>query len=92
VSKRCASVDAFLVTEALAGRLSVKLHIVEDGEQALSLTARMDADESIVRPDLILLDYQSAQSRRISGACRHPAQHSLQRRSRTGNDLARAPR
>jgi DNA-binding response OmpR family regulator len=49
--------DVFLVREALAASgLDVDLHVLEDGEQALGLIARIDADEPIACPRLFILD------------------------------------
>jgi CheY-like chemotaxis protein len=49
--------DVFLIKEAIAAyRLDVELEVFEDGEEAISLIARMDANESELCPNLMLLD------------------------------------
>lgn len=49
--------DVFLVREAIAAHgLNADLELLEDGEAALGLIARLDADESAACPHLMLLD------------------------------------
>jgi CheY-like chemotaxis protein len=49
--------DIFLVREAIAAHgLNANLEVLEDGEEALGLIARMDANESEPCPHLMLLD------------------------------------
>jgi len=51
------STDVFLVKEALtAHRVNVQLVVLEDGEEAMDLFSRLDADEGVACPDMILLD------------------------------------
>jgi CheY-like chemotaxis protein len=50
--------DAKLALEALkVGRLRYEVHVVEDGEQALSFLRREGEYANAPRPDLILLDF-----------------------------------
>ena len=49
--------DVFLVNEAItAHHLDVDLQVVTDGEQAIRVIARIDADENVPCPQLFLLD------------------------------------
>ena len=49
--------DVLIAREALAaGRLSTDLHVVNDGDEALSYLRRLDGYADAIRPDLILLD------------------------------------
>jgi CheY-like chemotaxis protein len=49
--------DIFLIKEALAAHgLNADLTVLEDGEQAMSLIARIETDESEPCPRLMLLD------------------------------------
>jgi CheY-like chemotaxis protein len=49
--------DVFLIREAIvAYGLDVELEVFEDGEEAISLIARMDANEGELCPNLMLLD------------------------------------
>jgi chemotaxis family two-component system response regulator Rcp1 len=49
--------DVFLIKEAILARgLTADLQVVEDGEAAISLIARVDEDINMTCPDLILLD------------------------------------
>jgi len=49
--------DVFLVNEAIAAHhLDVDLQVVTDGEQAIRVIARIDADENVPCPQLFLLD------------------------------------
>jgi CheY-like chemotaxis protein len=49
--------DVFLIKQAIVHyRLNAKLEIFEDGEDAIRLIARMDADENEPCPHLMLLD------------------------------------
>jgi chemotaxis family two-component system response regulator Rcp1 len=49
--------DVLIAREALAaGRLSTDLHVVNDGDEALSFLRRLDGYADATRPDLILLD------------------------------------
>lgn len=49
--------DVQLVREAFEdGRLSNRLHVAKDGEQAMAFLRRADAFANAPRPDLILLD------------------------------------
>jgi CheY-like chemotaxis protein len=49
--------DVFLISEAIvAYGLQAELKVVEDGESAIGLIARIEADESEPCPQLILLD------------------------------------
>jgi CheY-like chemotaxis protein len=49
--------DVFLISEAIAAYgLQAELKVVEDGEKAISLIARIEANESEPCPQLILLD------------------------------------
>lgn len=49
--------DVFLIKEAItAHALDADLHVVQDGEEALSLIARAEVDQSAPCPDLMLLD------------------------------------
>ena len=49
--------DVFLVNEAIAAHhLDVDLQIVTDGEKAIGVIDRIDADENVPCPQLLLLD------------------------------------
>src|SRR5437868_5651385 len=49
--------DVLIAREALAaGRLSTDLHVVTDGDEALSYLRQLDGYADATRPDLILLD------------------------------------
>ena len=49
--------DVFLVKQAVAAYgLDADLQLLEDGEEAIGLIARIEGDESAHSPDLILLD------------------------------------
>jgi len=49
--------DVLIAREALAaGRLSTDLHVVNDGDEALSYLRQLDGYADATRPDLILLD------------------------------------
>jgi len=49
--------DVLIAREALAaGRLSTDLHVVSDGEEAMSYLRKADQFADATRPDLILLD------------------------------------
>jgi two-component system, chemotaxis family, response regulator Rcp1 len=49
--------DAGLTRHALAsGKVSNRLHVVEDGEQALEFLRRQGSYDTVPRPDLVLLD------------------------------------
>lgn len=46
----------FLIREALSSSLTADITVVEDGERATAFFESADADESIVCPDLVILD------------------------------------
>jgi CheY-like chemotaxis protein len=49
--------DVFLIQEAIeATKLSVMLHIVKDGEQAVRFFDRVDGDPNVPSPALVILD------------------------------------
>lgn len=49
--------DAFLVKEAISAHgLNVELHVLQDGEQAIRLIAKIDSDPGTRCPHLFLLD------------------------------------
>jgi two-component system, chemotaxis family, response regulator Rcp1 len=49
--------DVFLIREAIkAAKLSVMLHIVKDGEQAVRFFDRVDSDANTPSPALVILD------------------------------------
>jgi CheY-like chemotaxis protein len=49
--------DVFLIREAIrAHHLDVELQVFDDGEEAINLIERIDTEEDIVCPDVMLLD------------------------------------
>ena len=49
--------DVFLLREAIrSAKIHAQLHIVHDGDKAIEFIERAEADESVARPAIILLD------------------------------------
>ena len=49
--------DVFLLREAIrSAKIHAQLHIVNDGDKAIEFIERAEADESVARPAMILLD------------------------------------
>ena len=58
--------DVFLVREALEhSGLSFELHILDDGEKAVDFIDRVDRDESLPRPNILLLDLNLPKNRAV---------------------------
>lgn len=49
--------DVYLIREALkAANLNADVHVLQDGEEAVRYFERVDADESLVSPTVVILD------------------------------------